>query len=66
MYQIPVVIEHDEDGYYAYSPALDGCQSQGDSLEEVRQNIHEAIELYISTLSPQEKQENCRLKMIRD
>lgn len=49
--QITVVIEKDEYGYYAYCPQLQGCQSQGDSLEEIKTNIQEAIELYISTLS---------------
>lgn len=54
-YQITVVIEKDEYGYYAYCPQLQGCQSQGDSLEEIKTNIQEAIELYISTLSEEEK-----------
>ncbi|MGK7955872.1 MAG: type II toxin-antitoxin system HicB family antitoxin [Crocosphaera sp.] len=45
-YKINVVIEKDEDGYYAYCPQLEGCQSQGDSLEEIKTNITEAIELY--------------------
>jgi len=55
-YKINIVIEEDNDGFYAYSPQLEGCQSQGDSLEEVTQNIHEAVELYIETLSDEEKQ----------
>ncbi len=37
----------DEGGYTAYVPALPGCISEGDSLEEARQNIREAIELYL-------------------
>ncbi|MEA5512339.1 type II toxin-antitoxin system HicB family antitoxin [Crocosphaera sp. UHCC 0190] len=56
-YQISVVIEKDEYGYYAYCPQLEGCQTQGDSLEEIKTNIHEAIELYLSTLSDDEKKE---------
>ena len=55
-YQISVVIEKDEDGYYAYCPQLEGCQSQGNSLEAIKVNIQEAIELYLSTLSEVEKQ----------
>lgn len=47
-----VVIEKDEDGYYAYCPALEGCQSQGEPFEEVCQNIREAIELYCEMLIP--------------
>jgi predicted RNase H-like HicB family nuclease len=47
-----VIIEKDDDGYYAYCPELVGCQSQGDSFEEVTRNIREAIELYLETLPP--------------
>ena len=57
MYQLPVVIEKDEDGYYAYCPSLEGCQTQGDTYEEILFNIKEAISLYISTLSETEKNE---------
>ncbi|MHC5596527.1 MAG: type II toxin-antitoxin system HicB family antitoxin [Nostoc sp.] len=55
-YKVSIVIEKDEYGYYAYCPELPGCQSQGDSLEEVQVNIKEAVELYIETLSNSEKQ----------
>ena len=55
-YKANIIIEKDDDGYYAYCPELPGCQSQGDSLEEVRENIKEAVELYIETLSESEKQ----------
>ena len=37
----------DEGGYTAYVPALPGCISEGDTLEEARHNIREAIELYL-------------------
>lgn len=37
----------DEGGYSVSVPALPGCISEGDSLEEARQNIREAIELYL-------------------
>ena len=53
--KVGVVIEKDEHGYYAYSPELEGCQTQGDSLEEVLSNIKEAIELYLETLSEDER-----------
>ena len=55
--KVSIVIEKDRNGYYAYCPELEGCQSQGDSLEEVMQNIREAIELYLETLSDEEKQD---------
>lgn len=55
-HKITAIIEKDEYGYYAYCPQLEGCQSQGNSLEEIKKNIQEAIELYLSTLTEEEKQ----------
>jgi predicted RNase H-like HicB family nuclease len=49
-----VIIEKDEHGYYAYIPELEGCQSQGDTLDEVMKNIQEAFELYLETLDEEE------------
>ncbi len=37
----------DEGGYTVYVPALPGCISEGDTLDEARRNIQEAIELYL-------------------
>ncbi|CUU10006.1 MAG: type II toxin-antitoxin system HicB family antitoxin [Fimbriimonadales bacterium] len=43
-----VVLEPSEDGgYTVYVPALPGCISEGDTIEEALQNIREAIELYL-------------------
>ena len=53
-YKVNVIIEKDEYGYYAYCPELEGCQTQGNSLEEVLSNIKEAIRLYLETLSKDE------------
>jgi predicted RNase H-like HicB family nuclease len=58
-YRLTAVIEKDSDGYYAYCPDLKGCQSQGDTLAEVQANIQEAIELYVETLSPEERAQQC-------
>ena len=54
MQKFSVIIERDAAGYYAYCPDLPGCQSQGDSMEEVVANIKEAVSLYLETLSPEE------------
>ena len=54
-YRLTAVIEKDEDGYYAYCPDLAGCQSQGDTWEDVQVNIREAIALYLETLSDEER-----------
>ena len=43
-----IVLEPSEDGgYTVLVPALPGCISEGDSIEEAMANIREAIELYI-------------------
>lgn len=43
-----VLLEQESDGGYVASvPALAGCVSQGDTREEVLENIREAIGLYI-------------------
>lgn len=45
---LKVVLEaSDEGGYTAYIPSLPGCISEGDTLEEARENILEALELYL-------------------
>ena len=56
-YKVSIVIEKDEHGYYAYSPELEGCQSQGGSWEDAIANIKEAVELYLETLSKDEIKE---------
>jgi predicted RNase H-like HicB family nuclease len=50
-----VVIEKDEHGFYAWYPELKGCQSQGITLEETVPNIKEALELYLETLPPDQR-----------
>jgi predicted RNase H-like HicB family nuclease len=57
MHKVSVIIEKDAHGYYAFSPSLPGCQTQGDSMEETVANIKEAIALYLETLSREELDE---------
>lgn len=42
--------EAPEGGYVAYVPALQGCHTQGETIEETEKNIKEAIELYLESL----------------
>ena len=56
--KINIVINKDEHGYYAYCPALPGCQTQGDTFEETMVHIREAIELYLETMTPEEIEES--------
>jgi len=39
-----IVHEAEEGGYWGEVPGLPGCASQGETLEELMQNLHEAIE----------------------
>jgi len=65
VYEFDVVIVEDETGgYIAFVPALPGCHTQGDSLEELIKNVKEAIELYIETLTETEKKELLRQKVV--
>ena len=52
-----VILEDESGGYVAIVPELPGCHTQGDSLDEVIKNVKEAIELYLETLSEEEKKE---------
>ncbi|MGA2621700.1 MAG: type II toxin-antitoxin system HicB family antitoxin [Thermoguttaceae bacterium] len=45
---LKVVYEPSEEGgYTVFVPALPGCISEGDTLEDARRNIREAIALYL-------------------
>lgn len=45
------VIERADDGSYsAYVPDLPGCTTSGDSVEEVKQNIQDAVDSYVESL----------------
>jgi len=47
-YEFTVVIEQDEDGrFVAICPALEGCYTEGETLEEARSLIADAIQLHI-------------------
>ncbi|MBN1218420.1 MAG: type II toxin-antitoxin system HicB family antitoxin [Anaerolineae bacterium] len=51
--QLTVIIEREGDGYVSLCPELD-IASQGDTVEEARANLREAIELFFESASPQE------------
>jgi predicted RNase H-like HicB family nuclease len=52
--KVNVVIEQDEDDYYALCPALRGCQSHGKTVEETQANMREAIVLFLEILNEEE------------
>ena len=51
--QITINIEREDDGYISHCPELD-IASQGDSAEEARSNLREAVELFYEMALPQE------------
>ena len=52
-----IIKEAEEGGYFAYCPALKGCISQGETMEEVVRNIKEAICMYVDALRERQFQE---------
>ena len=42
--------EASEGGYVVRVPALPGCHTQGETIEEAEKNVREAIELYLESL----------------
>jgi predicted RNase H-like HicB family nuclease len=49
-FQIVIEKEPEDEGYYAHSPTLPGCFSNGKTIEEARRNIRDAIEQHMATL----------------
>jgi len=49
-YEFTIVVEKDEDGrFVAICPALQGCYTEGESEEEARELIRDAIRLHIES-----------------
>ena len=47
----PIIIEKDEDGFFvAINPSLEGCYSQGKTIEEALKNVQEATELCLEEI----------------
>ncbi len=51
--QLTAIIEREGDGYVSFCPEID-VASQGDTIEEARENLREALELFFETASPEE------------
>ncbi|WP_295101296.1 type II toxin-antitoxin system HicB family antitoxin [uncultured Candidatus Kuenenia sp.] len=46
-YKFSVIIEKDSDGYFAFCPESQGCYTQGNTYNEVLENIKDAIRVHI-------------------
>ena len=51
-----VVHREPKGGYWAEVPALPGCVSQGETIEEVETNVREAMEGYLEVLREEGRQ----------
>lgn len=48
-----IVHEAEEGGFWAEVPAIPGCATQGDTIEELTRNLREAIEGCLSSDIPE-------------
>ena len=60
--QFTGIIEREDDGYTALCPELD-IASQGNTVEEARRNLIEAIELFFEVADPSEVQNRLRTEV---
>jgi predicted RNase H-like HicB family nuclease len=51
--QLTAIIEREGNGYVALCPDFD-VASQGDTIEEARKNLQEAVELFLEAADPTE------------
>ena len=52
-HHLTAIIEREDNGYVALCPELD-VASQGDTIEEARKNLQEAVELFFESASAEE------------
>ena len=50
MYTFRIIIEPEKKGYYGFVPLLRGVHTNGDTLQEVKKNLKEAIKCHIQGL----------------
>jgi predicted RNase H-like HicB family nuclease len=60
-----VVHDADEGGFWAEVPAIPGCATQGETMEELLRNLHEAIEgsLSVDVAEPKSGGRQCILEI---
>lgn len=56
IHRVTALIEREGDAYVSLCPELD-IASQGDTIEEARANLQEAVDLFLETASPGEIEE---------
>ena len=59
---LTAIIELEGDGYASLCPELD-IASQGDTIEQARRNLQEALELFFETAEPSEVKRRLRTEV---
>jgi len=59
-----VIHEDPEGGFWAEVPALPGCYSQGDTIDELRENIREAITGVLEVMREQGRQPEANIQIL--
>ena len=49
-FQIVIEKEAEDEGYFAYTPNVPGCFSNGKTIEEAKRNIRRAIEQRLASM----------------
>ncbi|HYS17989.1 MAG TPA: type II toxin-antitoxin system HicB family antitoxin [Candidatus Binatia bacterium] len=49
-FEIGIEREEEDEGYFAHSPTLPGCFSNGKTIEDARRNTREAIQQHVVSL----------------
>ncbi len=65
MQNYAVVIHEDpEGGFWAEVPALPGCYSQGETVDEIKRNIREAIAGVVEVLREQGREPDSNIQIL--
>lgn len=49
-FQIVIEKEPEDEGYFAYTPNVAGCFSNGRTIEDAKRNIREAVEQHLASM----------------
>ena len=49
-----IIYKAEEGGYWATCPELKGCNTQGETIEEIKENMKEAISLCLEDYEPEQ------------
>jgi predicted RNase H-like HicB family nuclease len=62
-----VVHEAEEGGFWAEVPAIPGCATQGETSEELLENLYEAVEgsLSIEILQPKRRPRGAKARIVQ-